>query len=167
MSIADRALAAHQADEEAKRLRREALTVERKAQAFNAISQAAEPFGVDIEMDALKPESVYLRNATRWRVEVPIEPDVTLRFWWEWTWQEIEKLTINVKVTDQLYWDLPPGQNEKGPGGGTYGCYGLGEIHARNIETLADLGAVIERVRSAREQWQNKHKTPGPLREVS
>jgi hypothetical protein len=87
---------------------------------------------------------------------VPIDEDVQLLFTSQ---PDRGKLNIKARPSDQLYWDLPPGQEKKGPGGGTYGCYGLDSFfYDRPIETLADLGAAIAKVRGARKQWRKKHQ---------
>ncbi len=154
MSIADRALAAHAANEEAARLRIEAEGVERKALALDTISRAAESLGLSIRPGDLVSE---FPQGKVWTVTLPVDDDVDLRFKWEWLYGPQPGLKMTVQTSDQLYWDLPPGEEKKHPGGGVYGCHNLGGIHGKEIKTLADLGAAIERVRRARESWRKKH----------
>lgn len=153
MNIADRALAAHQANEEANRLRAEAKAVERQARALDAISCAAEGLGL-----AVSPEDIVTEHPLGkvWTVELPIDDDMRLRIKWELLYHPEPNLKMLVQVADQLYWDLPPGQEKKGSGGGTYGCYNLGGLQGKEVKTLADLGAAIEKVRRARASWRKK-----------
>ncbi len=153
MNIADRALAAHAAGEEATRLRREAEEVERKAMAIDAISLAAESLGLSVFPEDLKSE---YPSGKVWTVTLPVDDDVDLRIRWEWLYGPEPSLKMTVQAADQLYWDLPPGEEKKARGGGVYGCHNLGGIHGNEITTLSDLGAAIERVRGARESWRKK-----------
>ena len=154
MSIADRALAAHEADEEATRLRKEAQQIERRAKAFAAISRRAEDFGLSVtEADIVGDRYDGDRRYSAW---IPVDDDVSLEFIWEipWTGAKDVLTTVRGRVADQLYWNLPPGEFEKGPGGGVYGCYSLS---MPEINDLVGLGRYIKQVRSARDAWRRKH----------
>lgn len=153
MNIADRALAAHNAVEEAKRLRNEAEAVERKAMALDAISRAAEGLGLSVMPEDLVAE---YPEGKVWTVLLPVDDDVQLKIRWEWLYSSEPGLKMTIDVADQIYWDLPPGEEKKGRGGGSYGCHNLGGVQGKRVETLADLGEVIARVRRARESWRKK-----------
>lgn len=154
MNIADRALAAHEAKTKEDALRKEAELVRRRAAAVDAIALKAEHFGVDFNPDIVEKSSYSERS---WALTVQVDNDAWLVF----TATMGEPLvTVKVKPADQLYWDLPPGQTEKKPNeGGSYACYQLGS-GLTDIQTLADLGNAIVRVRKAREQWRKKHGLP-------
>jgi len=146
-SVADRALAAHTAQVEEARLRKEADEVRIKAEATDAILRGMDKFGL-----CLTDES-FVRGYHLWQVEVQVDDDARLEF----KKQDSKDVEVRIRPADQLYWDLPPGEETKGTGGGCYGCHGLGEIRNREITTLAELGSAIARIRDARESWRVKH----------
>jgi hypothetical protein len=155
MNIADRALAAHEAEKEAARLREEAAFVEHKARALDTLALAANDFGLEVEPEALEQT----RQGKEWSIKLPVDDDLSLLFTWALPYISVHEpvLTIKLDVAAQLYWDLPPGQKKKEVGGGTYGCFQLGSVQGQEIGTLSELGAAITRVRKAREQWRHKH----------
>lgn len=148
-SLADRALAAHEAKLEETRLLREATEVRIKAEATDAILRVAHEYGVEVTPDDLT------RDYNAWQAVIQIDADAHLVLIKRNRDDEVE---VRVKPAEQLYWDLPPGQEEKPAGkGGTYGCYGLDVSSMGPIGSLADLGAILVRIREARERWKVRH----------
>lgn len=156
MNIADRALAAHQADEEARRLQHEAAVVRRRAMAVDAIARLMEQFGIPFDESELVVQWPH-DEGKRYSFTTQVDDDVSLTASWSMMYSHEPEVTLSTRVCDQLYWDLPPGETVKGPGGGVYGNYGLGENVNKKIGTLVELGAIITRVRKAREDWHAKH----------
>lgn len=151
MNIADRALQAYEATEEAKEAARAAERARVRAEVIEEISRKAEIFGIDFDPSGLKDDGIM-----RLTFSTPVDDDATLVF----TYSKFDGLVVNVKPSDQIYWDLPLGQEVKGPGGGSYGCYNLGG--GMKVSTLAELGAQIKRTREARELWRKKHCLKSP-----
>ena len=147
MGIADRALAAYESELEAERLAKELRREQSRGRAVTSIMAAAEPFGIEVD-----PQDV-IHVYAGWQLTVEVDDDASLHFLYRDNAEG--SLSMYVKPADQLYWDLPRGQEAKGAGGGTYGCYGLdGQM---KVSTLADLGKQIAKVREARERWRAKH----------
>lgn len=150
MSIADRAVAAYEAQQQEERLAKEAAKVRRRVIAYNDISLALEELNLEVEEFELTGDF----NGTTWKVVVPIDEDCFL------VATCIVPLGVNTPTTklrvqaeDELYYDMPPGAEGHG---GTYGFYGL---HGWEMEVsdLASLGRAISKVRQARESWRRKH----------
>lgn len=152
MSIADRAIQAHEAQVAADEAEKEAARLRRRAEAIEAFGRRAYVFGATVDPELLE-EKFY----GGWEVTLSVDDDTSLVFAYKPAFTKHDQPTVEVTVRpcDQLYWDLPPGEETKGPGGGTYACYGL--TRERKVETLADLGAAIQRVRNARAAWRRKH----------
>lgn len=147
MGIADRALAAYESELEAERLAEELSREQSRGRAVTLIMAAAEPFGIEVD-----PKDV-IHVYAGWQLTVEVDDDASLHFIYRDNAES--NLLMYVKPANQLYWDLPTGQEVKGSGGGTYGCYGLdGQM---KVSTLADLGRQIAKVREARKRWQRKH----------
>lgn len=148
MSLASRALAAHEHDVKVKALEKEADRTRRRGFAFDLISRALEPLGLGIEELELEPDY----RGHKWSVDIPIDADCSLSIVAE-TSREGD-VHMRVKPVDELYRDIPPGGESRG----TYGCYGLNDMNGLgSIVTLADLGKGIALVRTAREAWNRKH----------
>lgn len=166
MSIADRALQAHQAKVEADQAELDAQIARRRERAVIEIGRIAEEFGIPFDPDRLEPGYGGMRvdRGRTWNFAVPVDDDATLTFKAEFGYVSDNQfgVTLKVQACDQLYWDLPPGQEEKERGGGTYGCYSLEDVHKKEIGTLADLGAALVKIRKAREQWRKKHNVRPP-----
>lgn len=148
-SLAERALAAHTAQTEEARLQKEAREVRVKGVAADAILLAADRFGITLTADSLE------RSYSSWLATFQVEEDVSLIFTKGDSSNQVE---VRVKPAEQLYWDLPPGEEKKTPGGGAYGGYGLSSI-TEHLQSLSDLGAAITKIRTARELWRAKHCT--------
>lgn len=153
MSIADRALAAHEADQEAARLRQEAADMETKAHAIDVIQRQAETlFGIEIDASSFE------RGYSEWTATVPVDDDANLVFTKrdERPNERTVKIDIRVHPCDQLWYDLPPGTEEqpRDGRGRTYACYGLEKF---DVRTLPALGAAIVKIREARSKWRAKH----------
>ena len=146
MNVADRAVQAYEARAAAEAAEKEAATARQRALAIEAIGRKADVFGIGFDAVDLK-EGYY----NSWSLEVPVDDDASLVF----NYRGADGVWVTVKPCDQLYWNLPPGQETKGPGGGTFQCFNLSRD--RRIETLADLGKEIQHVRKARESWCKKH----------
>lgn len=162
-SIAERALLAYEAQQEEGRLRKEAAIVAQRAVAVNAIILAAESFDLEIDLDDIEPAvcsaSVTSPVGATWWIVVPVDDDLGLKFEWSSRLGE-PKIAVTAEYSEQLYWDLPPGEETKGQGGGTYGCYGLSKSHgAGHIANLSELGRAIVRTRKARAAWRTKWET--------
>lgn len=162
-SIAERALVAYEAELEEGRLKREAEIVSLRAKAVNAIILAAESFDLEIDVDDIEPAvcsaSVTTPLFAAWWIVVPVDDDLGLKF--EWSSRSGKQIVeVTADYADQLYWDLPPGEEKKGSGGGTYGCYGLSKSYGAGvISNLSVLGKAIVRTRAARAAWQSKWET--------
>lgn len=148
-TLAERAIAAYEADEQAQELEMEATRIRELAAAVDALGLRARGFGVEFDPDDVEVEGFGVSR--RYSVSVPLDDDADLRFYWE----SRGEVVVSVRPSDQLYWDLPPGETEKGPGGGAYGCYGLSP---RTVTTLEEVGAEVLKVRAARERWTAKHE---------
>ena len=150
MSVADRALAAHAAEEEEKRLRAEAAKARRKGIAVDAIGRVLEGFGMDTTdlEELIEPDY----RAKRWSVMIPIDDDCALHLTSE---PDDEIVSTRLVPAVELDRDIPPGE-PKTPRG-VYGCYGLDKYVLEGISTLADLGRAITKVREARVAWRKKH----------
>ena len=152
MSIADRALAAHEHKQEEDRLRKEAQKVRRRGVAVDAISRALETLGIETTDLDLVIEPDYF--ATTWKLLVPIDDDCSLEATCRVNRNANTHTTnLRLKPADDLYYDMPPGATARG---GTYGFYGLSYANL-GVTTLASLGAAIETVRAARKEWRRKH----------
>lgn len=151
MSIADRALEAYESEVEQKRLEAELKYEQNRSHAAVEVMRAAEVLGIEVDCAGLS------RSATIWRVTAKVDDDASLLF----EKYEGGGLDMRLVPAPQLYWDLPPGEEEKGPGGGTYACYGLDSTYMK-VVTLADLGRQIVKVRKARELWKKKHCLKDP-----
>ena len=152
-SIAEIALAAHEAEERAKGLEAEAAKTRERAEAEQEIVAALRTLGIDIDLaDITESES-----SRAYCVEIPVDADATLVASWS-IYGRDRQVALCVRPAEQLYWDLPPGRDTKDPGtGGVYGCYGLEHRRLGGIATLPELGAAIKLIRKAREQWRVKH----------
>lgn len=147
MSIADRAIQAYEASEQVKAAEKEAKRARERAEVIETIGRRAEVFGIDFDADKLHGS-----DGGYWTYKIPVDDDAELVF----NVRPMSGLHVSVSPCDQLYWDLPPGQERKEPGeGGTYACYSLSKD--REIATLADLGRELQRVRLARDQWKSRH----------
>lgn len=155
--IAARARAAHNAEEEAKRLEEEAKRIREQEAAERAIHQLARQLGVDDLVDG-QPVVRTNRFSRDHEVVVDLTDDASLRIKSRVVnnGADIVDVTAQVLPCDQLYWNLPPGEETKGRGGGTYGCFGLSNLKETDVKTLADIGAQLERIENARESWRRK-----------
>ena len=148
MSIADRAVVAHEHAEEEKRLRTEADKVRRRGIAYDEINVALEEFGLQVEDAELEPDY----RAKKWHTMIPIDENCGLYV--QASTDEPREVTMRVVPVDELYRDIAPGaENQRH---GVYGCYGL-NADLLHVRTLADLGEKVVRVRKAREEWNRKH----------
>jgi len=145
MNVADRAVQAYEAKLEADAAQQEAKKARQRAEVIETMGRKAEAFGVEFDPEGLTD------SLGRWEWSVPVDDDAELVF----TFRFGIDLEATVKPCDQLYWDLPPGEEKKGPGGGSYGCFGLGGD--KRVGTLAQLGERIVAIRKAREDWRKKH----------
>jgi hypothetical protein len=158
--LATRAKLAKQNAEEIATARAVEQKAARRQRATETIHAKAVAIGVADDLDL---ETLSEQYGTRLFAHLSVCDDATLELVYEEKYNHTVKATLpqvtaHVVPCDQLYWDLPPGQLKKEPGGGTYGCYGLGRYsRIENIESLADLGAAIELVEQARAQWHKKH----------
>lgn len=156
-SIAEMALAAHAAEQQATELERAAKLTRARALAESAIVAVLRPLGIDPDLGDIQ-ESAPGSRAT-FELRVAVDDDATLRVTCEVGPGDLERATVEMTVVpaEQLYWDLPAGQTARVPGaGGVYGCYGL-SANSLTVASLASLGAAILRVRNAREDWTRKH----------
>lgn len=155
--IASRALAAHAADSEAKRLEAEAKAIRDRQQAVEQMTTYAhDTFGVTID-----PETVETVYPGKYVASVELNEDATLQITRnrpDTVGGAADLALIEAKVVpcEQLDWDLPPGVFEKGPGGGTYSCFGL-DSRTRKVTSLADVGRQLEKIAKARTSWQTKN----------
>ena len=154
-TIAEIALAAHEAEERAKGLEAAAAKTRERAVAEQEIVAALRTLGIDIDLAAITESE----SGREYRAEIPVDADAALVAVWS-TYGRDKKVALLVKPAEQLYWDLPPGVESKDAGGGTYGCYGLEHRRLGAIATLPELGAAIKLIRKAREQWRAKHGVP-------
>ena len=152
MSIADRALAAYEAEQEAARLEKEAKEVRGKSEAAQAISEEASRLGIPVDASQITG-SIGLG----WKIEAPIDADTSIEFSYRSSRYDPPETELKMRVCDQLYWDLPPGEEIKTRGGGSYGCYNLSGVQGKRVGTLAEIGEAVKRVREARESWRKKH----------
>lgn len=147
-NIADLALAAAADEKRIAELEQQAALTRAHTTARNQIVFKGEKIGVDVDIDAIEHHG----GASTYRLKV--DEDATLVIS-----SRAGDLVAKAKVkpAEQLYWNLPPGQ-EGTPMGGTYGCYGLGQYSAlHDIDSLADLGRAITLVREARAKWRRVH----------
>lgn len=150
-SLADRAIAAASADADARALEAQARYVRRRAEALDAINKALAPFDLtvdeaDLDKNPTAPGGRFVTS------KIPVTDDAALVVSWDG-----EKRPAEVKLypCDQLYWDLPPGQETKPVGAGASpSCYGLGYPV---VTSLSELGAALTKVVIARASWRSKH----------
>lgn len=154
MSLKDRALAAVRLEREAEEaLLQKQISIHRM-RATDAILRAGERFGIDIDPTAIVGENEKHPNEYKYSYEEKVTEDATLKFRWPAPAEQAGDVDVVVVPPVQLYWDLPPGQEERGPGGGTFGCYGLRRME---VSSLVSLGKCLERIELARAQWRRKH----------
>jgi hypothetical protein len=153
-SIADMALNAHAAQQQAADLERQAKQTRARALAEQEIVSALRPFGIDIAVEDITEQSFSAVRAD-FIILIDVDADAQLRVTCKVTGEQTA-VEMRVKPADQLYWDLPAGQTEKAHGGGVYGCYDLSGDRMK-VNSLASLGGVLVRIRAAREQWTVKH----------
>lgn len=159
MSLVERARAAKQSAEEAARLYDERRNEIARGRAVDEILKVGERLGIEIDQ-----ERIVVGKFGPFTYEEPLTEDATLvveatvRLYGKHHSDEVSEASVVVKVkpADQLYWDLPPGVEDKGAGGGTYGCFHLGRI-SEPCESLADIGERLERIETARQAWRRKH----------
>jgi hypothetical protein len=155
--LADRARSANQAQQQAAALRREADRASMIGETRDLLLRRLERLGIDADDGEL---SEFDRGVA---FTLEVTDDATLIIDVRKTSNEV---TTNARLTacDQLYLDLPPGQLERTSPGGVYGHYNLSEhsAYTTQIETIADLGKVLELIERAREQWQTKHRGRRP-----
>jgi len=145
--LANRALAAHKADTEARALEDEARTIRQRQTALDAIlAYAHDVFGISLNPETIELGGGFMGN---YKTCVPVNDDVRLRIQYE---ARNAQVIVSAEACDQLYWNLPPGQTEKSPGGGTY------KSDLRHvINGLVELGAFVEKVAKARETWRKSY----------
>lgn len=154
MDIAEMAIRAAKADAEARDLEKQAQEARNRSHAERAIIQFANGIGLSVEPLNIERDSVMRSTYT---ATVPIEADVTLNIDAYVSSDEPVKVTATILPPAQLYWNLPPGVDEKSLYlGGTYGNYGLDRYSMHAVKSLEDLGRMILKVRSAREQWRRR-----------
>lgn len=152
--LAARALQAHKAESEARAHEKEAADIRMLQQASDAIWQtASEEYGIRPPDNGVAWE-ILVVGYRRCGLSIPVTDDATLYF--EWAAHTDPPVSVCVKPSDQLYWDLEPGVEVKPPGGGVYGCFGLSS-DSLAVKSLAGLGAVLARVEAARAIWQRNH----------
>lgn len=163
-NIADLALAAADAAAEAAALRQQAKDITERSKAVEAIAKKAAEFAIDID-----PEDVR-REGMNHLCDVKVDDDLMLRFNVDVNWDTDHWRGIRSAVpagvawakgipSEQLDWDLKPGVEKKGMGGGTYGCYHLDTQYGdlAFVKDLAGLGRCVKLTREARKQWRKKH----------
>lgn len=156
--IATRALAAHEAETEARKLEGEAKAVRDLAEATEKIlAKAAQLSIADVDPSQIRVEGSLAKT---YSLKIPLNADATLLI-------EVNphltagKTRARVMPCDQLYWGLPPGEETKGRGAGTYGQFNLSGIKEREVESLVDIGGALRLIADARTAWHRKH---GPTR---
>jgi hypothetical protein len=157
MDYAELAIAAAAAEKEATELEDKARVTRLHSEAQRAIWTAARGLGLTVDVSKI----VRRPHTDVFFAEAKVDADATLIFTYEAQRPNGEgRLDIMVKPADQLYWNLPPDQETKDIGaGGVYGCFGLGEHSGLNdIETQADVGRALLKIRAAREQWRLQHE---------
>lgn len=151
--FAARAVAAHESETRRHEVAQRVEAVFTSAHATQLILELA----LALEIPEVKVDEIRRDNGV-YALDLPLTDDATLRLQVRRAmsgdqWQA----TASVQPCDQLYWDLPPGQEKKGSGGGTYGCHGLSRMKETVVTTLAGIGAQITRVEKARAAWRRKH----------
>jgi hypothetical protein len=151
-NFAELAIAAAAAEKEAAEHEAAAEAARNRAQAQRSIYMKAQEFGIEVDVDDLDGEfGVFGLN-------VPLTEDATLRIQVKISTVHPPYVECSVKPSDQLYWDLPPGEEKFAGGGGVYGCYSLGQYSGLNdIKSTADIGRALMKINQAREQWRRKH----------
>ena len=152
MSIADRAVAAYEAEKEAVRLEKEAAELRGREEASRIISEEASRLGIPVDTRNLKGGTVL-----GWNLKAKLDDDTSITFVYRHSKYDPAEIEMRVSVCDQLYWDLPPGQEKKERGGGTYGCYSLSNVNGKRVSTLSEIGEAVTKVREARQSWRKKH----------
>lgn len=149
--FAARAVAAHEAEARRREVEQHVDAVYTEAHAAQLILELA----LALEIPEVKVEEIRLESGD-YVLDLPLTDDAALRLQVRRTMSEDPWLaTASVNPCDQLYWDLPPGQEKKDPAlGGTYACYGLSRTV---VMTLAEIGAQVVRIERAREAWRRKH----------
>jgi hypothetical protein len=151
-NFAELAIAAAAAEKEAAEHEQAAETARKRAAAQRAIYIKAQELGIEVDVEDLESEG-YLNS-----VGIPLTADATLRIGVTWEFAPLPTVKVSVKPADQLYWDLPPGEEKFAGGGGVYGCYSLGQYSGlQDIKTTADIGRALMKINQAREQWRAKH----------
>lgn len=147
--FATRALAAHEAETKARELEAEAKSVRDLAEATEKIvAKAARLSIMDVDTSQICAEG------SKCALEIPLNDDATLRIEAD---NNIARAKARVIPCDQLYWNLPPGEETKEPGGGTFGCFNLGGIKEREVGSLIDIGGELRLIVDARTAWHRKH----------
>lgn len=153
--IAARALEAHAAEEEARMLEKQADAVRNEARARRLIHEKASRLEIaDVDISQMQSSGSSFRRA--YTLDIPLTDDATLEIRAEDDRDGHPQAYARVRPCDQLYWNLPPGQEKKRPGGGVYGSCGLSGID-RRVESLADIGERLLRIETARKTWRRKH----------
>jgi hypothetical protein len=156
MSLAQRALAASDAERQQQQLEIVRKTSERRALALDAIMRAGERFGLEISPSDIHASTPSTQNSA-YTYEHQLTPDATLTISMPgYRKAGVDSVEVRVIPVDQLYWDLPPGiETKPSSRGGVYGCYGLDRT--KYVHTVADVGARLEAIMVAREKWRKKH----------
>jgi len=161
MNIADIALSAAKAEQEASKREAEAKAIRERDRALRKINLYLDRVVGDkarvMQSDELSGPSY----CADYSAEIQVDDDATLVITANGRLENVDGATANVRPSEQLYWNLPPGQEEKDYSeGGVYGCYGLDRLagrYAPAIESLADLGNAINLTRVARAKWRTAH----------
>lgn len=151
MSIADRALAAYEADTEARRLEQEAKEARTLGEAQQVILFKAEELGIDLTAEQVTGGPV------EYKATVEVTADLRLEFKYRpVTYGDQKKLEVVAVPSDELYYDQPAGTTfaDLAGRGYTFKCYGLDRYP---VTTLAQIGAALKRAQVAREHWRKKH----------
>jgi len=158
MNIADIALSAAKAEEEASKREAEAKVIRERDRALRKINLYLDRVVGDkarvMQSDELSGPSY---KSDYW-VEIQVDDDATLVITANGRLENVDGATATVRPSDQLYWNLTPAQQKHNPRkGGVYGCYGLDRLagrYAMAIESLSDLGRAINMTREARAKWR-------------
>ncbi len=151
--IAELAKSAAKSEREEKALEAETKRVVFKQRAYESIAARAVSFQLEPKFDEIEDTGSTYSPRYAWNVEVT--PDLTLVI----EYSKADGCKAKAKASEQLYYDLDPEFNTVaaaragGKRGGTYACFGLNNPE---VETLAQLGAQVEKVERAREEWNRK-----------
>lgn len=161
MNFADMAIAAATSEAAAEEFEQRAQRTREHAQARRLIFMAAQRLGVQLDVDTVHDTRPGSTLGPVFAAEVEIDVDARLVFSYEPhpVVSDGPKLQVSVRPSEQLYWNLPLGQETKDPAaGGVFGCYGLGQHSGLNdVRDTADVGRALLKIRAARELWRRKH----------